>query len=565
MGRYRPPQPKQSPYITRAGYLRLEAESKSLWVRRRDRLDPTPINGTEGAYGPVFSPDGARVAYMVGPPLVVRVVSIAGEPPLTVADSAVGGNSLAWGDDNFVYFDTQPGAFIMRVSATGGAGESVTARDSATAEVFHAWQDVLPGSRAMLATIGYSPQSDANAYRVAAFDLESGERKVLVAGVYGRYSPTGHLVYVSADGLLLAVPFDPEELELTGDPVVLFDGIAVGGFGSADLQIAADGTLAYMAGDATSGLGRAVWVDRRGDVTPIDPNWEFDPGMPEAALVLSPDGRRLAVKISTDSGDDIWIKELDRGPLSRLTFDPGIDRRPQWTADGRRIFYNSDRAGTAGSHYDLWVQPSDGTGTPEVLLDLDASILEARLTPDESTFALRLGGLSGAIGVRDIVSLRVDEQEPRPVAAEPYDEKGIALSPSGRWVAYESTETGRDEVYVRPFPGSQGGKWQISTNGGINPKWAHSENELFFIDGNGQMVSAKVEAEGAFRVGERQVLFSMVERFLDGAPNYASWDVAPDDQRFVMLQIGGGDSGEASHLVVVQNFFRELNERVVAR
>jgi serine/threonine-protein kinase len=178
-------------------------------------------------------------------------------------------------------------------------------------------------------------------------------------------------------------------------------------------------------------------------------------------------------------------------------------------------------------------------------------------------FALRLGGLSGAIGVRDIVSLKVGETETQPVAAEPYDEKGVVLSPSGRWVAYESTETGRDEVYVRPFPGSQGGKWQVSTQGGINPKWAHSEKELFFVDGNGQMVAAQVETEGSFRVGERRPLFSLTDRFLDGQPNYASWDVAPDDQRFMMLQIGGGEVGELSRLVVVQNFFKELNERVV--
>jgi serine/threonine-protein kinase len=533
-----------------------------LWMRRRDRLDPVAIGGTAAGYSPVFSPDGNRVAFFTGAPATVRVVSLSGEPPLTVADSAVGANSLAWGDDDNIYFDVSTTANIGRVPSRGGAIEEVTATDSTRAELFHAWQQILPGSRGMIGVIGYSPSSDLNAYRIAAFALESGGHEVLAAAVFARYSPSGHLVYVTADGLMLAATFDVRSMRLTGPPTVITDGVAVGPFGSADLAISDDGTLVYMAGGATSGLARAVWVDRMGNVATVDPGWEFDPGMPEAALALSPDGTRLAVKMSTEAGEDIWVKELDGGPLSRLTFDDGVDRRPQWTHDGAHIFYNSDRAGEAASHYDLWMQAADGTGTPELLLDLEASILEARMAPDDSTFVLRLGGLSGSVGVRDLVTLRLGETEPRPVAAEPYDEKGVALSPSGRWVAYESTETGRDEVYVRPFPDAQGGKWQVSTGGGINPKWAHSENELFFVNGNGEMVAAQTQTAGGFRVGERRTLFSVADRFLNAQPNYASWDVAPDDQRFIMLQVGGGNSDEVGRLVVVQNFFRELEERM---
>ncbi|MDX1647157.1 MAG: hypothetical protein R3304_08425, partial [Longimicrobiales bacterium] len=549
--------------IVYAGPVAGQGVGLQLWLRQRDQLEPVPLGGTEGGYGPVFSPEGDRIAFFAGPPLTVKIVSLTGEPPITVADSVVGGNSLAWGDDGFIYYDILPASSFGRVSSAGGDLEVVTQLDTLTAETFHAWYDILPGSRHAVATVGYTPAADANAYRIAVFDLETGEKRILLAGVFARYSPTGHLLYVSADGLLLAVPFDAGDAEVTGAPVALTEGLAVGNFGSADLDIADDGTLVYMAGATTTGLGRAVWVDRDGDVEPVDPEWTYDPGMPEAALALSPDGTRLAVKINTEAGEDIWVKELDDGPLSRLTFDDGIDRRPQWSRDGSRIFYTSDRSGVQNSHYDLWQQPADGTGIPEVVLDLEASILEARLTPDESTFALRLGGLSGAVGVRDIVGLDVGETETFPVAAEPYDEKGLALSPSGAWIAYESTETGRDEVYVRPFPDAQEGKWQISTNGGINPKWAHSEDEIFFINGNGELVAAQVQTEGGFRVGQRRTLFSMAERFLDGQPNYASWDVAPDDQRFMMLQIGGGEGDGRSRLIVVQNFFQELEERVV--
>lgn len=535
-----------------------------LWMRSRGALEPRPLNGTENGFNPVFAPDGDRVAFHTPAPNQIKVVALSGAPPLAVATEGVEVNALAWGDDGFLYTDLPQteGGGIGRFPATGGSTiERVTNVDPETQEAFHAWQQVLPGSRKMLATIGYNPQGNFNGYRIALFDLESGEKQIIAAAVMARYSPSGHLLYVTADGQLLAANFDPDEGVL-GAPVVIADGVAVGGFGSADFAIAKDGTLVYMAGTLTSDLGRAVWVDRAGAVTPIDPSWQFDPGMPEASLALSPDGSRLAAKISTEAGEDIWVKELPDGPLSRLTFDDGVDRRPRWSADGTRIFYNSDRAGEAGSHYDLWSQPADGTGTPEKILDLEASILEARRTLDESMYVLRLGGLSGAVGVRDLVGLRVGETETFPVATEPYDEKGVALSPSGRWIAYESTETGRDEVYVRPFPDAQGGKWQISTEGGFNPKWAHSEEEIFFVDGNGNMVAASVQTVPTFRVGQRRTLFSLAERFLNGQPNYASWDVAPDDQRFMMLQIGGGDASELSELIVVQNFFRVLRERI---
>ena len=145
------------------------------------------------------------------------------------------------------------------------------------------------------------------------------------------------------------------------------------------------------------------------------------------------------------------------------------------------------------------------------------------------------------------------------MATEPWDEKGVSLSPSGRWVAYESTETGRDEVYVRPFPDSDSGNWQASVSGGFNPKWSRSGEELFFVNALGEMVAAQVQTDGnVFRVGERRTLFALGPRFLNGQPNYASWDVGVDDERFLMLQIGGGVDGEISELIVVQNFFEML-------
>jgi len=352
-------------------------------------------------------------------------------------------------------------------------------------------------------------------------------------------------------------------MALVGPATPLVDGVRVDGDVWPYYSVARNGTLLYWSGASTSGSdGRVVRVDRSGSVTPVDPDWLFNPGTPEVALALSPDGERLAVKITADGGDDIWVKQLDDGPLSRLTFDDAVDRRPRWSADGRSILFNSDRLSGTG-HYDLWTQPADGTGSPELLLDLEGSILEVQFTPDESIFALRLGGLSNVFGVRDLVSLRAGQTETQPIAAEPYDEKGMALSPDGKWIAYESTETGRDEIYVRPFPNAQDGKWQVSTSGGTNPKWAHNGRELFFVNGAGEMVAAGVTmVAGAFEVTDRQPLFNVSQRGLDTGPNYTSWDVDIDDQSFLMVQFGGGQEAVVNEFILVQNWIEEIRARV---
>ncbi len=527
---------------------------QQLWLRRRDQLEPTPIPGTEGAMSPAFSPDGRRVVFRVGN--ATRAVSLGGEPPLTIAADGLGGFGLAWGDDGFIYADH--GNLIGRVPETGGTFEPVTALDSATNEMDHGWPYALPGGRGVLFTAFHSPAGDSRQYDIAVLDHETPGHRVLVRGVMARYSPTGHLLYVSAEGTLLAAPFDLRTLQVTGPPVAMLEGVGVQDFGSIELSLANDGTLVYLTGVVSSGLERAVWVSRSGEVTPIDPSWEFAPGRPEVGLELSPDGARLAVKINTEAGEDIWVKELDRGPLSRLSFDPSIDRRPRWSSDGRWIYYTSDRA----ERYRLYRRASDGTGSEELVLDLDRPILEAQQTPDGAWWALRLGGESGVTGLRDIVALRTGETEMVPVAAEPYDEKAAALSPDGRWIAYESNETGDDEIYVRPFPNANDGKWQVSAGGGLNPRWSRNGREIFYITTDGLMSVAEVSTQAGFRVGQRSGLFDVDERGLAYGSNYTSWDVSPDGQRFVFVQFAGMESAALSQLVVIENFFRELEARL---
>jgi len=531
--------------------------SDRLWLRRRDQLAPVPVPGTDGAFGPAFSPDGQRVAYEVGTSsYTIRVVSLGGEPPIEVTGEDVAGGGVSWGVDGYLYYDGQTA--INKVAPTGGEATRFLDPDTAKEETGLIWPQVLPNAKGMLVSVGHRPLTDVRQYDILAVDMATGARKTLVRGVYAVYADTGHLVYVTADGTLLAAPFDQDALEMTGPPVALAQGVGIGSFGSVDLDISSDGTLVYVTGGTTSGLARAVWVTRDGEITPVDPGWEFDPGQPEVGVELSPDGSRLAVKINTDAGEDIWIKELDRGPLSRLTCYDGIDRRPRWSHDGERVFYTSEREGK----FQLWSQPADGTGSPELVLKLDDGILEAQEVGDGEGFILRLGGSLATTGVRDLVSIRTGETTTTPVAAEPYDEKAVALSPSGRWVAYESTETGQNEVYVRPFPNVNGGKWQVSTSGGINPRWSRDGRELFYVNANQEMMSAEVRTGDGFRVGERTTLFPAQASSLYVSANYATWDVSPDGSRFLMVQLAAEAEGSRHDLVVVENFFEELREKV---
>ncbi len=391
-------------------------------------------------------------------------------------------------------------------------------------------------------------------------DLESGEARLLNADVaQSWYSATGHLVYVRPDGGVFAVPFDLGALELAGAAVPVLEGVKVDQLIVPDFALSPGGMLMMIAGPTGTALtaAQAVWVARDGTATPIDPDWTFDPGG-NVGWVMSPDARRLAVKILSDAGDDVWIKELEQGPLSRLTFHGEREQRPGWTPDGQSVTFVSDRAG----QMDLYMKRADGTGPAELLLDLDVPIWEASWSPDGTWLVVRVGGTAEA--QRDILGIRPGtDSVPVPLAATEFQEIAPALSPDVRWLAYASDETGRSEVYVRPFPDTDGGKWQVSTDGGRSPLWAHSGRELFYVNGAGEMVAAQVVTTPSFSVGERRVLFPIRAGYVN-SNNHRAYNVSPDDQRFLMVRFAGsGDEDDApGALIVVENFFEELKAKV---
>jgi serine/threonine-protein kinase len=539
-----------SPDGSRMVYVGPSEGSVQLWVREFDQLNARPLPGTEGGRNPFFSPDGEQVGFFIENPWTLKVTSLSGAPPITLTDSSIGSGGGAWGPDGYLYIDTDRGG-LQRMPASGGPRESVAPLDTARDEIGVAWPVALPNGKGVLFRIRSAGQ-ELNEYDIAAVNVETGERKTLVRGLVARYAASGHLVFVTADGNLFAVPFDQDKLEMTGTPKPLLEGLGVGPRGAVDFRFSDTGTLVYATGSA-AGAADLVWVNRQGAAELVDPEWEGNRSV--QSIALSPDGTRLAASLIAEAGagEHIWVKQLDRGPASRITFEGAANMRPAWTPDGRSVLFLSDRGSQAGA---LYRKRADGTGSAEFLATHEYALAEGALSPDGHWLVTRTS--TSLRGSGDILALQIGVDTALvPLLATRIGEVTPALSPDGRYLAYASNESGRREIYVRPFPNVDEARWQVSTNGGIEPVWAHSGQELFYFNLNDELVSAQVQTTPTFVVGDQRVLFSAVTYARSGL--HQSYGVSPDDQRFIMLRIQGSkDSG----LVVIQNFFEELNARV---
>jgi serine/threonine-protein kinase len=518
-----------------------------LWVRPLDQLDATPIAGTENGSSPFFSPDGKRVGF-IKEGTAVRIASLAGAPTVTLTDKA-NSTSGDWGDDGYIYFEVDSG--VARMRASGGEIEPVYVIKPDKKEVATEWVHVLPGSAGVIFRLRHVGQGPGD-FEIMASPLPRGEARSLVRGVYAMYAPTGHLLVVTADGKLIAIPFDPKKLELTGAPIALLEGVGVrnGGF-NIDLSLAANGTLAYTTG-GTLGSRRAVWVSREGGVSPTDPAWDPQ-GVIEAAS-LSPDGKAVAVGLSREGRRDIWVKQLPEGPFSRITFGDTSSVRPAWSPDSREVLYVSDRSGSGvGPAY---AHRADGTGAARLLfaspmLDV-GQILASR---DGRWLVLRTVPVGA--GGPDIAGLQSGDTTLVPLVASPAAEFYPALSTDGRWLAYTSNESGAPELYVRPFPQTAAAKWQVSTAGGREPAWGRSGRELFYLNGRNEMVVAEVQTGQTFSVGKQRTLFPASD-FARPGP-VPSFSVSPDDKRFLMIR--EGEASQQSELIVAENWLEGLRSK----
>ena len=515
-----------------------------LWVRPFDQLDATPLAGTENGSSPFFSPDGKRIGF-IKEGTVVRIASLAGAPTVTLTDKA-NTTSGDWGDDGYIYFEVDSG--VARMRATGGEIEPVYTIKPDKKEIATEWVHVLPGATGVLFRLRHVGQGPGD-FEIMASPLPRGEARSLVRGVYARYSPTGHVLVVTVDGKLIAIPFDPEKLELTGAPIALLEGVGVrnGGF-NIDLTLAGNGTLAYTTG-GTLGSRRAVWVSREGGVSPADAGWDPQ-GVIESAS-LSPDGKAVAVGLSREGRRDIWVKQLPEGPFSRITFGDTSSVRPSWSADGREVLYVSDRSGSGvGPAY---AHRADGTGVARLLIAspmLDFGQVVA--SRDGRWLVLRTVPVGA--GSTDIMGLQVGDTALVPLVATPAAELYPALSRDGRWLAYSSNESGAPEIYVRPFPQTATAKWQVSTAGGREPIWSSTGRELLYLNGKGEMVSAEIQPGTTFSVGKQRTLFPASD-FARPGP-VPSFSLSPDDKRLLMVR--EGEATQQSELIVAENWLEGL-------
>jgi Tol biopolymer transport system component len=540
-----------TPDGSRLAYI--SGDAGQILVRPLEALEAVPILTTPADLRGVFpSPDGRWLAYVENN-FTRKKIPLTGGPPVSVLHMDGPSRGTAWGPNDTIVFATAAAdTGLQQVAAGGGPVTVLTQPDHQRGEADHVQPAWLPGGRNLLFTIT-ATSGGLDAAKIAVLDLAARTwRTVIEGGHAARYVDSGHLVYAAA-GALWAARFDLSRLNPSGASVEVLPQVSVGTSGGVALfDVAGSGTLVYPRAVPYPARDKRimVWVDREGRETPLaaPPDTYRHPR-------LSPDGRRLAIFAE----EDIFIWDLTRQPssLSRMTFAPGLDWFPVWMPDGRRIVFGSWRG---GGFSNLYIQEPDSaaaervTESPEMQLPTD-------VTPDGATVVFHSFA-------KKLEALRLQApHQPVTLVETPLEERNGAISPDGRWLAYEaegSSRSGELDVYVRPFPDVDRGVWQVTRGGGTFPLWARSGRELFYVKTNGTMMSVPVETTVAtWRAGTPIELFRG-PYFIRGDGSLGrNYDVAPDGRRFLMLK---SDPTEADrdlpHFVVVQNWGTELERQV---
>jgi Tol biopolymer transport system component len=516
-------------------------DGRMLWVRSLSTLTAQPLAGTEGARHPFWSPDGRFVGFFSDGKL--RKIDASGGPPQALCDAS-DGRGGAWNAEGTILFTPSTTDVIYKVAASGGTPVAVTAFDESRAERSHRLPQFLPDGRHFIFLVRAAegtPDTDGG-FAIFAASLDSSEKKPIVATpASARYSSSGHLLFLR-DRTLVAQPFDPGTLELSGDAVPVAENMSRTGRYEAIFSVSDTGLLLYQPG-AASEDSRLVWLDRDG-------REQGTVGRPADYRnpVLSHDRKRVAASIldPQTQQDDIWILDVERGTSTRLTFDPADDFRPLWSPDDRTIYFISDRSGAL----DVYSKASAGTGTAKLVYGGEGTDVLWSLSSDGRTGWLFSENAAGKTGW-DISRLDLESGEAAAVLQTPFTELEPAISPDGRWLLYSSNESGRDEVYVQSL-GDDGGKWQISTDGGGHGAWTRDGREIVYRGGDGTLMAVDVTLEPTFAAGIPEALFDPRERDVLG-PQY---DVTPDGLRFLVNQ--PIEQPVVDPLILVQSWAREL-------
>ena len=524
-----------SPDGRQLAFVASESSSKKeLWVRPLDSLLAKPLPGTADATYPFWSPDSRFVGFFADGKL--KKIEVAGGPALSICDApdARGGS---WNRDGTILFEPSFREPIHRVSANGGKSVPLTKLDSSRNETTHRWPSFLPDGRRFLFFSGsHSTGAESELDAIFVGSLDGEKPRLLVNARSNAAYAAGHLLFVRQK-TLLAQRFDPKSLELTGESFPIVENVQDDpGFFSAIFSVSDQGTLAYQTASGSSGLSELTWVDRSGKKLDVlgDPADYFEPR-------ISPDGRRVAIAIE-DPGD-IWIYDLARRVRTRLTFSGSDDFAPTWSPDSTRVAFSSQRTGSG----DIYAKTASGTGADELLSTSKIFKVPNSWSPDGRYIAYIV--FQGAPGSKaDIWLLSLADRKTSPILQSPFDEVQAVFSPDGRWLAYASNESGRFEIYIQPFPGP-GGKWQISTSGGTQPRWARGGKELFFIAPGGKIMSVEIQTSTIVEAGTPQVLFSASLKNAPGPP----YDVSSDGQR-ILLNRPIEEASSSPPITLVQNW-----------
>jgi serine/threonine-protein kinase len=524
------------------------AMTEQIYVRAIRQGAARPLGGALGS-GPFFSPDSKWVGFWHAPTGTLRRVAITGGAPVKICDAVSGIAGATWGPDGtivFAWFD------LFRVPASGGPPTPLLKVDEDHGERFFRHPSFLPSGKAILFTVAMADSDSYDEADIGVLSLETGKKRILVhGGTSPRYAPSGHLIYARG-GTLLAVPFDPEKLEIigTGQPFPVANGVFMSAnTGMSAFSISSAGDLVYAAGPEERGTRVPVWVDKNGQKSPL-------PIKPQSYLHprLSPDGHQLAIEIEGAS-HDIFTYDLARGgEPTKMSFD-GASHWPSWTPDGRRLTFRSWKTGTMT----MWWMPVDRSSPPERLTRIGSMQSPESWSPDGKTLALTQ--MDDPQRGSDIYTLSLDgDRQPRALIRTKFSEGSPKFSPNGAWLAYSTNESGQPEVWAMAYPA--GARIPISTNGGTDPLWRHDGRQLYYRLGD-QMMVVDITYGPSLKASKPRVLWR--GNYLAGAgsscgmagPTSANYDVTPDGDRFLMIE-DASPTAESERVRVVSHWSVEL-------